>query len=155
MDDVEMTERVRQVVAVLARLNGTVGERDLDALQECLRLAESVPGLREGLIQVRLAEGAARGALAKYGRHAGGCGRARGGGAACGCGLDAARSADTGPDLLAYLLLLRGLASALRRCAAPLPQEVWQAAGRVTRWEAAHRALLRLLDGLEESRARG
>jgi hypothetical protein len=30
------------LVAVLARLNGKVGERDLDALQEWLRLAESV-----------------------------------------------------------------------------------------------------------------
>jgi hypothetical protein len=56
MDDVEVVRRVTNLVAALARMNGKVGERDLDALQECLRLAESVPGVREGLVQVRLTE---------------------------------------------------------------------------------------------------
>jgi hypothetical protein len=50
VDDVEMVQRVRNLVAVLARMKGKVGERDLDALPECLRLAEAVPGLREGLV---------------------------------------------------------------------------------------------------------
>ena len=56
MDDVEVGRRVTSLVAVLARMNDKVSKRDLDALQECLRLAESVPGLCEGLVQVRLAK---------------------------------------------------------------------------------------------------
>ena len=56
MDDVEMVQQVKSLVAMLARMNGKVSKRDLDALQECLRLAESVPGLCEGLVQVRLAK---------------------------------------------------------------------------------------------------
>jgi hypothetical protein len=123
-------------------MNGKVGERDLDALQECLRLAESVPGLREGLVQVRLAEAAARKALRKYGRHGDGCKGSR----ACTCGLEVALDADTGPDLLAYLVQLRGLASAVRRFEGPVPEGLWAAAGKVARWEAAHRGLLRLLE---------
>jgi hypothetical protein len=145
MDDVEMVLRVRNPVAVLARVSGKVGERDLDALQECLRLAEAVPGLREALVQARLADDAARAALAKYARHAAGCGTS---GRGCTCGLDAALSPDAGPDVLAYLLLLRGLASAVRRCEAPIPEDLWDAAGRVARWEAAHRGLIELLDAV-------
>jgi hypothetical protein len=145
MDDVEVGRRVTNLVAVLARMNGKVGERDLDALQECLRLAESVPGLREGLVQVRLAEAAAREALRKYGRHGDGCRGNR----ACTCGLGLALDVDTGPDLLAYLVVLRGLASAVRRCGVPVPEDLWAAAGKVARWEAAHRGLLGLLGLLE------
>jgi hypothetical protein len=69
MDDVETVHRVRNLVAVPARMNGKVGGRDLDALQESLRLAQGVPGLHEGLIRVRLTEAAARDALRKDGRH--------------------------------------------------------------------------------------
>jgi hypothetical protein len=83
-------------------------------------------------------------ALTKYGRHAAGCG---GPGRGCACGLDAALSPDAGPDVLAYLLLLRGLASAVRRCEAPIPEDLWDAAGKVARWEAAHRAFIGLLGG--------
>jgi hypothetical protein len=92
MGDVEVGRRVTNLVAVLARMNGKVGERDLDALQECLRLAESVPGIREGLVQVRLAEAAVREALRKYGRHGDDCGGSR----ACTCGLGLAVDVDTG-----------------------------------------------------------
>jgi hypothetical protein len=60
MDELEMVQRVRNAVAVLARVNGKISGRVLDALQECLRLAEAVPGLREGIVQVRLAEAAVR-----------------------------------------------------------------------------------------------
>jgi hypothetical protein len=144
MDDVEVVRWVTNLVAVLSRMNGKVGERDLDALQECLRLAESVPGLREGLAQVRLAEAAAREALRKYGRHGGGCRGNR----ACTCGLGLALDAGTGPDLLAYLVLLRELASAVRRFEGPVLEGLWAAAGKVARWEAAHRGLLRLLEGV-------
>jgi hypothetical protein len=56
MDDVEVGRRVTNLVAVLGRMSRKVGGRDLDALQECLRLAGSVPGLREGPVHVRLAE---------------------------------------------------------------------------------------------------
>ncbi len=73
MDEAEMVSRVKNVVAVLSWMDDKVGGRDLDALQECLRLAESVPGLCEGLVQVRLAEAAVRATLEKYGRHAEGC----------------------------------------------------------------------------------
>jgi hypothetical protein len=145
MDDFEMVQRVKNLVAVLARMNGKVSALDLDAVQESLRLAESVPGLREGLVRVRLAEAGLRAALRKHGRHAAGCRRSP-----CGCGLDAAQQATSGPDLLAYLLLLRALASAVRRCEEPIPERLWDAAGKVARWEAAHRALLQLLDGVEK-----
>jgi hypothetical protein len=149
MDDVEVGRRVTNLAAVLARMYGKVGERDLDALQECLRLAESVPGLQEGLLQVRLAEAAAREALRKYGRHGDGCGGSRG----CTCGPESALDADAGPDLLAYLVLLRALASAVRRCGVPVPEGLWAAAGKVARWEAAHRGLLRLLEQIVEPSA--
>ena len=105
-----------------------------------VHLAESVPGFREGLVQVRLAEAAVRAALAKYGRHAEGCGRSP-----CRCGLLGVLDATTGPDLLAYLVLLRELAGAVRGCEQPVPEALWQAAGQVARWEAAHRGVLRLL----------
>jgi hypothetical protein len=149
MDDVEVGRRVTNLVAVLARMNGKVGERDLDALQECLRLAESVPVLREGLVQVRLAEAVAREALGKYGRHGDGCGGSR----ACTCGLGLALDVGTGPDLLAYLVLLRGLAAAVRRYERPVPEGLWAAAGKVARWEAAHRGLLGLLEQVGEPSA--
>jgi hypothetical protein len=140
MDETEMRHRVQNLVAVLARMDGKVSARDLDALQECLRLAESVPGLREGLVQVRLAEGALGEALRRYGRHRPDCTAS-----ACRCGLRAARGMDAGPDRLAYLLLLRALAAGVRRCQQPIPEELWEAAGKVARWEAAHRSVLRLL----------
>ena len=92
----------------------------------------------------RLAEAAARESLRRYGRHGDGCGGPR----ACTCGLELALDADTGPDLLAYLVQLRALASAVRRCGVPVPEGLWVAAGKVARWEAAHRGLLRLLEGV-------
>jgi hypothetical protein len=128
VDDGEMVQRIKNLVAVLARMNGKI-RRDLDALQQCLRLAESVPGLREGLVQVRLAEGAVRDALRRHGRHAEGCRQGRD----CGCGLWAVLGPGTGPDLLAYLLLLRELAGAVRGCEAPVPEALWDAAGKVAR----------------------
>jgi hypothetical protein len=81
-------------------------------------------------------------ALRKYGRHAGGCGGSRG----CTCGLGLTLDADAGPDLLAYLVLLRALAGAVRRCEVAVPEGLWAAAGKVARWEAAHRGLLQFLD---------
>jgi hypothetical protein len=56
--------------------------------------------------------------------------------------------AGTGPDLLDYLVLLRELAAAVRRCGVPVPEGLWAAAGKVARWEAAHRGLLQLLEGV-------
>src|SRR5262249_16428562 len=99
------------------------GTRNLDAAacvvppSWCLcgmqvHLTESVPGLREGLVQVRLTEAAVRAALQKHGRRAEGCRR----GPAFRCGLRRVLDAGTGPDLLAYLLLLQELAGAVRRC---------------------------------------
>ena len=43
-DDGEMVQRATQTVPVLSRRNGKAGGMDLDALQECPRLAERVPG---------------------------------------------------------------------------------------------------------------
>jgi hypothetical protein len=140
MEEAEMVQRVKNLVAVLGRMSGKISAWDLDALQECLRLAESVPGLREGLVQVRLAEGALGEALRRYGRHRPGCTAS-----ACRCGLRAALEVGAGPDLLVYLLLLRALAAGVRRCQQPIPEELWEAAGKVARWEAAHRSVLRLL----------
>jgi hypothetical protein len=60
---------------------------------------------------------------------------------------------DAGPDLLAYLVLLRALATAVRRCEGPVPEGLWAAAGKVARWEAAHRWLLRLLEQVGEPSA--
>jgi hypothetical protein len=141
MDEVEMASRVKNLVAVLARMDDKVGGRDLDALQECLRLAEGVPGLCEGRVQVRLGEAAPRAALEKYGGHADGCR----GGASCGCGLRRVLDAGTGPDLLAYLVLLQELAAAVRRCELPIPRRLWDATGKLARWKAAHRGVLELL----------
>jgi hypothetical protein len=143
VDDGEMVQRIKNLVAVLARMNGKISGRDLDALQQCLWLAESVPGLREGLVQVRLAEDAVRQALRQYGEHAEGCRRSP-----CSCGLWDVLGAGTGPDPLAYLLLLRELASAVRRCEKPIPEGLWDAAGKVARWGAAHRGMLQLLAGV-------
>jgi hypothetical protein len=144
VDEAEMVARVKNVVAILAWMDDKVGGRDLDALQECLRLAQSVPGLREGLVHVRLAEAAVRAALEKSGRHAEGCR----GGIGCTCGLRQVLDAGTGPDLLAYLVVLRGLAGAVRRCDLPIPRGLWDATGKVARWEAAHRGVLQLLGRL-------
>jgi hypothetical protein len=60
VDEVEMVARVKNLAAVLGRMSGKVGGRELDGLQKCVRLAESVPGLREGLMQVRLVNDAVR-----------------------------------------------------------------------------------------------
>ena len=68
---------------------------------------------------------------------------------ACTCGLELALDAGTGPDLLAYVVLLGALASAVRRCGVPVPEGLWAAAEEVARWEAAHRGLLGLLGLLE------
>ena len=54
-------------------------------------------------------------------------------------------------DLLAYLVLLRALAAAVRRCEEPIPEHLWDAAGKVARWEVAHRGLLRRLEGVAGS----
>jgi hypothetical protein len=42
-------------------------------------------------------------------------------------------------------VLLRELAGAVRRCEEPVPEALWQAAGKVARWEAAHRGVLQFL----------
>jgi hypothetical protein len=51
---------------------------------------------------------------------------------ACTCGLGLALDAGTGPDLLAYLVLLE-LASAVRRCEVAAPERLWDAVGRAAR----------------------
>jgi hypothetical protein len=52
--------------------------------------------------------------------------------------------------MLAYLVLLQELTGTVRRCEVPVPEALWDAAGKVARWEAAHRGVLQLL-GVNDS----